>query len=137
MGIFGVTVLRIYGQHVKVGFRPSVQDRRPAADRTEFGPRPVRSIFWDRRSRFGPVDRPSVGRWTSLLMVVEADAGDTERDIVLQSKERRCVPNLRGASPVGRDDEGRSDVAWAIGRSWPGGDVVDTVGPLTREGSLW
>ena len=50
------------------GFWPSVQDRRPDPDRTEFGPRPVRSIFWDRRSRFGPVDRPSVGLWTSLVM---------------------------------------------------------------------
>ena len=47
LGIFGVTVLRIYGQRVKVGFCPSVQDRRPEADRTEFGLRPVRSIFWD------------------------------------------------------------------------------------------
>ena len=41
---------------VKVGICPSVQDRRADADRTEFGPRPVRSIFWDRRSRFGPID---------------------------------------------------------------------------------
>ena len=40
----------------KGGFCPSVQDRRPDADRTKVGPRPVRSIFWDRRSRFGPVD---------------------------------------------------------------------------------
>ena len=48
------------------GFWPSVQDQRPDPDRTEFGPRPVRSIFWDRRSRFGPVDRPLVGLWTSL-----------------------------------------------------------------------
>ena len=52
----------------KVGFRPSVQDRRRDADRTEVGPRPVRPIFWDRRSRFGPVDRPSIGLWTSLIM---------------------------------------------------------------------
>ena len=59
--------LWIYGQRVKVGFCPSVQDQRPDADQTEFGPRPVRSIFWDRRSRFGPVDRPSVGLWTSLF----------------------------------------------------------------------
>ena len=56
-----------YGQRVKGEFRPSVQDRRPEADRSEFGPRPVRPIFWDRRSRFGPVDRPSVGLWTSLI----------------------------------------------------------------------
>ena len=49
------------------GFRPSVQDRRPDADRTEVGPRPVRPIFWDRWSRFGLVDRPSVGLSTSLF----------------------------------------------------------------------
>ena len=54
---------------IKVGkgrFRRSVQDRRPEEDRTEVGPRLVRPILWDRRSRFGPVDRPSVGLWTSL-----------------------------------------------------------------------
>ena len=50
----------------KGGFCPLVQDRRPDADRTKVGPRPVRPIFWDRRSWFGPVDRPLVGLWTSL-----------------------------------------------------------------------
>ena len=58
--------LWIYSQRIKVRFFPLVQDQRPDADRTEFGPRPVRSIFWDRRSRFGLVDQPSFGRWTSL-----------------------------------------------------------------------
>ena len=46
----------------------SVQDRRLEEDRTEVGPRPVRPILWDRRSRFGLVDRPSVDLWPSLLV---------------------------------------------------------------------
>ena len=44
----------------------SVSDRRENEDRTEAGPRPVQPIFWDRQSRFGPVDRQSVGLWPSL-----------------------------------------------------------------------
>ena len=55
---------------LREGFRPSVQDRRPEADRTELGPRLVWPILWDRRSRFGPLDRPSVGLWTSLLLLI-------------------------------------------------------------------
>ena len=35
---------------------------------------------------------------------------------VLQNKERRCVPNLQGASPVGCDREGRSYAPWTVRR---------------------
>ena len=44
----------------------SVQGRRAEEDRTELGPRPFRPILWDRRSRFSPVDRHSVGLCPSL-----------------------------------------------------------------------
>ena len=44
----------------------SVQDQRENEDRTKAGPRPVQPIFWDRRSRFGPIDRKKVGLWPSL-----------------------------------------------------------------------
>ena len=40
------------------------------------------------------------------------------------------MPNLRGASPVGRDDGGRSYAAWAVGRGRPGrhhDGVLDTM----------
>ena len=48
----------------------SVPDRRENQDRTEIGPRPVGPILWDRRSRFGPVDRQTVGLWPSLVSIV-------------------------------------------------------------------
>ena len=52
----------------------SVLDRRENEDRTEAGPRPVQPIFWDRRSRFGPVDRQSVGLWPSLHTMMNMDS---------------------------------------------------------------
>ena len=41
-------------------------------------------------------------------MAVETSAGNTEVDINFEVKEGggECVPNLRGASPIGRDDGG-------------------------------
>ena len=47
----------------------SVFDRRENEDRTEAGLRPVQPIFWDRRFRFGPVDRQSIGLWPSLNII--------------------------------------------------------------------
>ena len=38
---------------------------------------------------------------------------------VLRSKERGCVPNLQGASPVGREDGGRSYVARSVSSGRP------------------
>ena len=43
-----------------------------------------------------------------------------------KDKERGCVPNLRGASPVGRDKGDRSYVARTVSRS--GDEVGDVVG---------
>ena len=51
---------------------------------------------------------------------------------VLQNKERRCVPNLQGVSPIGRDMEGRSYAPRTIRRGRPNrqrcghGSVLDT-----------
>ena len=50
---------------------------------------------------------------------VETSAGNTERNIVLQRKERGCKPNLRGASPVGRDEGGRSYATHTVSRGRP------------------
>ena len=62
---------------------------------------------------------------------------------VLQSNERRCMPNLRGANMVGRDVGGRSYVAQVISRSEQGRrrrgcksvldtDVMSTIAGETR-----
>ena len=51
-----------------------VQDRRENEDQTEAGLRPVQPIFWDRRSRFGPVDQQSVGLWPSLRTITTQGA---------------------------------------------------------------
>ena len=46
----------------------SVWDRSTHKDRIENEPRPVRPILQERRSRFGPVNRPSVGLCPSLMI---------------------------------------------------------------------
>ena len=48
-------------------------------------------------------------------MAVETSAGNTEEDINFEVKEGECVPNLRGANPVGRDGGGPSYAARAGG----------------------
>ena len=49
-------------------------------------------------------------------MAVETSAGNTEEDINFEIRGRgECMPNLRGASPVGRDEGGRSYVIGTIG----------------------
>ena len=50
-----------------INFFYSVQDRICQSDRTEWRPRPSKAHFMDRRSRFGPVDRRSVGLCGTLL----------------------------------------------------------------------
>ena len=46
---------------------------------------------------------------------METGAENTRADIDFKCRRGECVPNLRGASPVGRDNRGRSYAALTIG----------------------
>ena len=82
-----------------------VQDRRPEADWTEVGPRLVRPIFWDRRSRFGPIDRPSVGLWTSLRERESARASER------MNRRMRTRERTREKEQFGDDLEREQDIS--------------------------
>ena len=53
---------------------------------------------------------------------------------VLQNRERRCVPNLRGASPVIHDGGGCSYAAQTVSRSGLGPAAPRARGVLSAEG---